>query len=59
MKLYHDNNKKDSNVERFYFYSKGKDFINVVNLMNYIAFPATIEEDCSEHAVNESLHALM
>ena len=42
----------------FYFYSSDVDFIDVVNLMNYLAFPA-IEEECSNHGVNESLHNIM
>ena len=30
----------NENSEKFYFYSKGKDLIDVVDLMNYIAFPS-------------------
>lgn len=35
---------KNKNHEKFYFYSKGRDFINVVDLMNYIAFPSFEDE---------------
>ena len=45
--------------EIFYFYSKGIDFINIISLMNSLAFPGTVEPDFTAFGVNEGLHNQM
>lgn len=46
-------------IEKFYYYSKGIDFIDIVDLMNYIAFPANVDDDFAVGGVNESFHNCM
>ena len=54
------NVENNGNIEKFYFYSKENDYIDVVTLMNNIAFPCNIEEQSGDgNNVNESLHNLM
>jgi hypothetical protein len=54
-----DEQDKDESTEIFYFYSKGRDFINIISLMNSLAFPGTVEPDFTAFGVNENLYNRM